>query len=65
MAKTKISFTVTGATKEVIERRAYSQIAEFLEIDVASVTSSCEIEFDINESTTDFEYTATVYVRVK
>jgi hypothetical protein len=62
--KTKITFEVVGSTKTDIERRALTQIAEFMNIEVDSVESKCDIELHIEPGLAD-DFKATVYVRVK
>jgi hypothetical protein len=62
--KTKITFEVVGSTKSDIERRALTEIAEFLGIEVDSVDSKCDIELHIEPGLNE-HFKATVYVRVK
>jgi hypothetical protein len=62
--KTKITFEVNGSNRADIERRALTQIAEFLGIEPDDVESKCDIELHIEPSSTG-DFKATVYVRVK
>jgi hypothetical protein len=62
--KTKITFEVVGSNKSDIERRALTQISEFLGIEPETVESKCDIEFHIEPETAG-NFKATVYVRVK
>lgn len=62
--KTKITFEVVGSNKSDIERRALTQISEFLGIEAETVESKCDIELHIEPETAG-NFKATVYVRVK
>ena len=62
--KTKITFEVVGSTKADIERRALTEIAEFLNMESTDVESKCDIELHIEPHSAG-GFKATVYVRVK
>ena len=62
--KTKITFEVIGSNRADIERRAITQIAEFLGVEASVVESKCDIELHIEPHLVD-DFKATVYVRVK
>lgn len=62
--KTKITFEVVGSNKVDIERRALTQIAEFLNLETTDVESKCDIELHIEPNVAG-DFKAIVYVRVK
>ena len=62
--KTKITFEVIGSNRADIERRAITQIAEFLGVEASAVESKCDIELHIEPHLVG-DFKATVYVRVK
>jgi adenylate cyclase class IV len=62
--KTKITFEVNGSNKVDIERRALTQIAEFLGIEPDDVEAKCDIELHIEPNPLS-DFKAIVYVRVK